>query len=175
MQSITPPTSDSYKTLARTWGATVTVVTGRFGEGHVEASATPFEGFTATAFLTISIAPPIIAVSVSNPSNGLAMLRKSEGFAVNFLAPHQADVAAAFAKPRAEREGIWERFLWSPDGAGSPLLHGAVGAFSARVRQLVDAGDHTLVLGDVTAIHTTDASDTLVYHNRGYGRVVRQE
>ena len=33
------------------------------------------------------------------------------------------------------------------------LAAGTTGAFSARVRQLVDAGDHTLVLGDVTAVH----------------------
>jgi flavin reductase (DIM6/NTAB) family NADH-FMN oxidoreductase RutF len=132
------------------------------------------DGFTATAFLTVSITPPILVVSVTSPSNGLAMLRESVGFAVNLLAPNQAELAAAFAKPHAERIGIWERFTWTADAAGAPLLHGAVGAYSARVRQLVDAGDHVLVLGDVTAIHEGEGVETLVYHNRGYGRVVRE-
>jgi hypothetical protein len=30
------------------------------------------------------------------------------------------------------------------------------------------------VLGDVTAIHLGEGTDTLVYHNRAYGRVARQ-
>jgi 3-hydroxy-9,10-secoandrosta-1,3,5(10)-triene-9,17-dione monooxygenase reductase component len=174
VQRSSPPTRESYKELARAWGATVTVVTGCRAAEYVVGGASPLDGFTATAFLTVSIEPPIIAVSVSSPSNGLTMLRESIGFAVNLLAPAHADIAAAFAMPHAEREGIWERFPWVPDDAGAPLLTGAVGAFSARVRQMVDAGDHVLVLGDVTAIHMGEGVDTLVYHNRGYGRIVRE-
>ena len=57
------------------------------------------------------------------------------------------------------------------DQSGVPLIGGGAGSWSARVRQLIDAGDHTLVLGDVTAIHLGVASETLVYHNRVFGRV----
>jgi flavin reductase (DIM6/NTAB) family NADH-FMN oxidoreductase RutF len=102
------------------------------------------------------------------------MLRDCTGFAVNLLAPEQADLAGAFAKPAAERVNLWERTPWTADAAGVPLLGGTTGAFSAKVRQLVDAGDHTLVLGDVTALHLGEGTETLVYHNRGYGRVARQ-
>jgi flavin reductase (DIM6/NTAB) family NADH-FMN oxidoreductase RutF len=174
MQSFPPSSADSYKALARTWAATVTVVTARRAPEHVAGGAGELDGFTATAFLTISMAPPIIAVSVTTSSNGMAMFRESAGFAVNLLSPDQADLAAAFAKPQVERVGIWDRIAWTPDEGGVPLLGGATGAFSARVRQLIDAGDHTLVLGDVTAIHLGEGSDTLVYHNRAYGRVARQ-
>ena len=65
----------------------------------------------------------------------------------------------------------WKDVRWRPDASGVPLLEGAVGAFSATPREYVDAGDHTLVLADVTAIHFGDAFESLVYHNRGYGRV----
>src|SRR5256885_11362763 len=49
--------------------------------------------------------------------------------------------SGAFAKPAVERVGLWDRIAWQPDEAGVPLLGGATGAFSARVRQLVDAGE----------------------------------
>jgi flavin reductase (DIM6/NTAB) family NADH-FMN oxidoreductase RutF len=101
------------------------------------------------------------------------MLRESAAFAVSLLAPSQQDVAAAFAKPAAERAGLWDRLAWTKDEAGVPLIQGTAGAFSARVRQLVEAGDHVLVLGDVTAIHVGEEQDTLVYHNRAYGTVRR--
>ena len=55
-----------------------------------------------------------------------------------------------------------------------PVLGGTLGAFSARVRQHVPAGDRPLVLGDVTALHRSpDAPEALVYLDRAYGRVVR--
>jgi len=174
MESFPGHSTETYKALARTWAATVTVVTVRRAPEHVAAGAAELDGFTATAFLTVSMAPPIIVVSATTAASAFTMLRDAAGFAVNLLAPDQSEIAGAFAKPAVERVGLWERLAWSPDAAGTPLLGGATGAFSARVRQLVDAGDHTLVLGDVTALHLGEGTDTLVYHNRGYGRVTRQ-
>jgi flavin reductase (DIM6/NTAB) family NADH-FMN oxidoreductase RutF len=173
MQSFSSTAIEQYKSLARSWAATVTVVTVRRTEAAIAAGAPELDGFTATAFFTVSMAPPIIAVSATTASSSLAMLRDARGFAVNLLAPDQQDTAGAFARPATERAGLWEKLGWTPDLAGAPLLHGATGAFSADIRQLIDAGDHTLVLGDVTAIHLGEGSDTLVYHNRGYGRVER--
>jgi flavin reductase (DIM6/NTAB) family NADH-FMN oxidoreductase RutF len=172
MQSFPPTSTDSFKALARTWAATVTVVTVRLT--GADAGADTFDGFTATAFFTVSMAPPIIVVSATTAATAFTMLRDAAAFAVNLLAPDQAELAAAFAKPHVERVGLWDRIACDRDAAGVPLLPGATGAFSARVRQLVDAGDHTLVLGDVTAVHLGEGVDTLVYHNRAYGSVTRQ-
>lgn len=173
MQTFPPSSIDSYKALARTWAATVTTVTVRRAAEHVTPTAPELDGFTATAFLTISMAPPIIAVSATAASSAWAMLRDASAFAVNLLGVDQAEIAGAFAKPLAERVGIWDRLPWSADEAGVPLLGGTAGAFSAKLRQIVEAGDHVLVLGDVTAIHLGEGADTLVYHNRAYGRVSR--
>ena len=173
MQTFPPSSIDSYKTLARTWAATVTVVTARRAPQHVAPDASEIDGFTATAFLTVSMSPPIIAVSATAGGSAFPLLRDAEAFAVNLLAPDQIEIASAFAKPVAERAELWDRLAWSRDADAVPLLGGTVGAFSARVRQLVEAGDHVLVLGDVTAIHLGEGADTLVYHDRAYGRVAR--
>lgn len=168
------PASDgeAYRTLARAWAATVNVVCARQPPGQAPPGVSEVDGFTATGFLTVSIDPPIILVSCTNAATSLAMLAGAESFAVNLLAPHQDELAQAFARPHEERPDAWKRFAWSPDAAGVPLFHGVVGAFSARVRARIPAGDHTLVLGDVTAIHLGEAAgaESLVYHNRGYRR-----
>jgi flavin reductase (DIM6/NTAB) family NADH-FMN oxidoreductase RutF len=171
MQTFSPSTADSYKALARTWAATVNVVTARRGSA-AEPGAPELDGFTATAFLTVSLDPPIVVVSATRTATAFTMLRDASSFVVNLLAPSQVEIAVAFAKPAAERAEAWARLKWTPDGDGAPVISGAVGAFSARVRQLVDAGDHVLVLGDVTAVHLGDGPDTLVYHNRNYCRAV---
>lgn len=176
MPTFPPTDADAYKALARAWAATVTVVTARHGPGAAAESAPELDGFTATAFLTVSINPPLVLVSVTNASSGLSLLREAEGFAVNLLLHSQTELAAAFARPQVERAALWNSLGWTPDQSGAPLLPGTAGAFSARPRQFVEAGDHTLVLGDVTAIYLGDAGEeTLVYHNRGYGRVRRHE
>jgi flavin reductase (DIM6/NTAB) family NADH-FMN oxidoreductase RutF len=171
MQTFPPSSIDSYRALARTWAATVTVVTARRASQHVTADAPELDGFTATAFLTVSMSPPIIAVSATAGGSSFPLLRDAEAFAVNLLSVDQVELASAFAKPAAERGGLWDRIAWSRDADEVPLLGGTRGAFSARVRQLVEAGDHVLVLGDVTAIHLGDGADTLLYQNRAYGRV----
>lgn len=173
MQTFPPSSIDSYRALARTWAATVTVVTARRAAAHVTESAPELDGFTATAFLTVSMSPPIIAVSATASSSSWAILREADAFAVNLLAAEQSEIASAFSKHAAERTGLWDQIPWTRDADAVPLLGGTTGAFSARIRQLVDAGDHVLVLGDVTAIHLGDVADTLVYHNRAYGRVAR--
>ena len=157
-----------YRALARRWAASVTVVTVRPGD-----PAPPDDGFTATAFLTVSVDPPIVLVSAGNTSSAATMLRGAGAFAVNLLARDQRALADAFAQPHEHRDFIWSDLPIVRDHAGVALLAGSLGAFSATVRELVDAGDHTVVLGDVTAVHLGPAGEALVYHDRAYGSVDR--
>ena len=99
------------------------------------------------------------------------MLRDAGAFAVNLLARDQRPLADAFAQPHEHRSFLWSDLPVVRDHAGVALLGGSLGAFSATVRALVDAGDHTLVLGDVTALHLGPPGEALVYHDRAYGSV----
>ncbi len=159
---------DAYKLVARHWCSTVTVVTAKRKSEFVTDSAPEMDGYTATAFLTVSIDPPIVMVSASNHGSAHALLTQSDHFVVNLLDASQQEVAAAFARPGAERVGNWERFGWQLDSSGAPLVLGSMGAFSARITERIPAGDHTLVLGEVTEIHKGSAVTPLMYFNRAY-------
>jgi flavin reductase (DIM6/NTAB) family NADH-FMN oxidoreductase RutF len=171
MQSFPGTDAEAFLGLARAWAATVTVVTVLRSPEHVAAGHPPRDGFTATAFLTISLHPPLILISASNETSAAAILKSSSQFAVNLLAYEQVALAANFALPHPERADLWSRFRWKPDAAGVPILVDSVGAFSAQASQLVDAGDHTLVVAQVTEIHQGLEREALVYANRTYGRV----
>ena len=157
--------AEQYRLLARRWAASVTVVTVRREADEGD------DGFTATAFLTVSIAPPIILVSATNASSAAAMLRGCRGFSVNLLAASQRPLADGFARPAGDRAGLWSSIDASRDDAGVALLPGTLGAFSATLRSLHEAGDHTLVLGDVTALHVGPPGEPLVYLDRAYRSV----
>lgn len=171
MQSFPPGDAEAFRQLARTWAATVTVVTARRREGAGPPDAPKSDGFTATAFLTLSIDPPLIAIAVERGAGAEALIADSDNFSVNFLSEAQAEHSLAFARHWEHRTDTWERFSAEQDADGVPLLHGTAGAFSARVRDRLDAGDHVLVIGEVTAVHHGDTHRTLVYQHRGYARV----
>ncbi len=171
MQSFPPGDAEAFRRLARTWAATVTVVTARRRERTWTSDAPETDGFTATAFLTLSIDPPLIAVAVERGAGSEALMADADDFAVNLLSEAQAEHSLAFARHWEHRRDTWERFSAAHDAAGVPLLHGTAGAFSARVRNRIDAGDHLLVIGEVTAVHLGDTHRTLVYQHRGYARV----
>ncbi|WP_167757841.1 flavin reductase family protein [Deinococcus fonticola] len=168
MTDATPTLADNYKALARTWAATVTVIT-MLDEND------DLDGFTVTAFLTVSIDPPIILVSVQKSSLASDTLSRCKAFAVNLLAPDQGEIANTFARPQVQRKESWNSLSFKEGVAGAPLLQGTAGAFTATVRQVIEAGDHLLVLGDVKDIHVHESAETLMYHNRRYGKVAYHE
>jgi len=170
MQSFPPGDREAFRHLARAWAATVTVVTAKRRDGSGAPAAPRTDGFTATAFLTLSIDPPLIAIAVERGASAEALIADADYFAVNLLSEAQAEHSLAFARHWEHRTDTWERFSAEHDANGVPLLHGTAGAFSARVQGRIDAGDHVLVLGAVTAVHHGDTHRTLLYQHRGYAR-----
>ncbi|NJK44571.1 MAG: flavin reductase family protein [Pleurocapsa sp. SU_196_0] len=164
--------AEAYKAVARQWCSTVTVVTGKRKAEFIGENAPEFDGYTATAFLTVSIDPPLVLVSATNNGSAYALLSQADHFVVNLLDASQESIAGAFAKPSSQRAGNWEEFAYQLDANGAPILLGCMGAYSARVTQLIPAGDHTLVLGEVTEIHQGDANVPLMYFNRAYTKPV---
>ena len=162
---------DAYRRLSRRWAASVTVVTVRRRANTVGPEAPLLDGFTATGFLTVSLDPPIVLVSATNASSAAPMLRDAEAFAITILDHAQRPWSDRFAMPHHLRGDPFADDAWAFDDAGVPLLRGARGAFSATLRELVPAGDHTLCLGDVRALHLGADGEALVYHDRRYSRL----
>jgi len=162
---------DAFLSLARTWAATVTVVTARRRPEAITPEGPDVDGFTATAFMMLSLEPPLLVLGVARDSGADDLLEDADHLAVNLLSEEQSDLSHAFARHHRDRGDAWERFPWTADAHGSPLLSGTTGAFSARILERQERGDHLLVLAEVTAIHRGDTDRTLVYQNRAYARL----
>jgi flavin reductase (DIM6/NTAB) family NADH-FMN oxidoreductase RutF len=161
-----PLDADAFKSLARRWASTVTVVTGR------RRGSDALDGFTATAFLTVSMDPPIVLVSATVASSAGALARECDAFTINLLAESQGEVASLFATPHERRGDAFAAVAHQRDPAGAALIDGALGAYSASARSLVDAGDHVLLLGDVTRIWlAATPSAPLLYADRAFRRL----
>ncbi len=128
-------------------------------------------GMTATAFLSVSLDPPLVLVSVRTGSRMDELLERQPLWAAAVLGAGQRTTAARFAmKGRLSDRLLFQDVPHTLGGTtGAPLVKGALTALECRTEQRVPAGDHTLVIGRVlTALLPPPADGPLLYYRAGY-------
>lgn len=128
----------------------------------------PF-GMTANAFMSVSLDPKLVVVSIGHKARFLSKLQKSKKFAVNILASDQKDYSMAFAgQLKEDIEIVFEQL------AGLPVLSGALAQVSCEVIAEHVEGDHTLFIGKVLDIKVCDG-DPLIFFSGKYRELVECE
>jgi flavin reductase ActVB len=141
----------------------VTVVTTRDSNGNAV-------GFTASAFNSLSLDPPLLLVCLQKDADCYAAFMETEQFGVSILAEGQSPIAMRFATKAIDK---WDGTRTVPGRAtGIPLIGGAVARLECRIHSRADGGDHTILIGEVL---TADApgDEPLVHFNRSFGRFVK--
>ena len=103
-------------------------------------------GFTANSFTSVSLDPPMVLVCVANTSRNFETLVNASGFAVNILAENQIEVSNTFARPVDDR---FATVGWQKGPNGAPILEDVTAWFDCGMHKTVDAGDHTILIGEV--------------------------
>jgi flavin reductase (DIM6/NTAB) family NADH-FMN oxidoreductase RutF len=108
-------------------------------------------GMTATAFMSVSLDPPMVLVSLRNGSRMDDLLAEQPMWGVSVLAESQLQVAGRFAmKGRLSDRLLFDDLAHERgEVCGAPLVTGALATLECRTEQRVEAGDHTLVIGHV--------------------------
>lgn len=130
------------KALRNAFGAFatgVTVITTRQPDG------TP-RGFTANSFTSVSLDPALLLVCLAKTAHSAEVFAEAPHFAVNILAQDQKAVSGLFASRAPDK---FDHCAWTPGPADMPLIDGALAQFTCARHQLVDAGDHLILLGRV--------------------------
>jgi flavin reductase ActVB len=138
----------------------VTVVTTR------DASGAP-AGFTATSFASLSLNPPLVLVCLDKRADSFTAFETAGYFAVSILAADQAELARRFATKGVDKfAGV--AVEWGAV-TGSPLLPDAAVQLECRTHQVLDGGDHIIIVGEVVWAVSSDA-EPLLHFNRRFGR-----
>ncbi|MFC4471843.1 flavin reductase family protein [Streptomyces xiangluensis] len=108
-------------------------------------------GMTATAFMSVSLDPPLVLVSLRDGSRMDDLLAEQPLWAVSVLSESQRHVAGRFAmKGRISDRLLFEDIPYvRGEASGALLVGGALATLECRTEQRVPAGDHTLVIGRV--------------------------
>jgi flavin reductase (DIM6/NTAB) family NADH-FMN oxidoreductase RutF len=122
-------------------------------------------GTTVSAFCPVSLAPPLVLVSLIAGSYPAEVLGRVDRFAVTVLAVGQRALAGRFAvagRPGARLllEGVPHQ---RGSASGALIPDGGVAALECEAAQRVPAGDHLLVIASVLRVpYVAESSEPLI-------------
>ena len=117
----------------------VTVITTTDGDGAPQ-------GLTANAFMSLSLNPPLVIISVDKGATCYNCFTLGNGFTINFLSEDQEDVSRRFATKGIDK---FADLKWHASSNGAALIDGALAQVECKITACHDGGDHTIVVGEI--------------------------
>jgi flavin reductase (DIM6/NTAB) family NADH-FMN oxidoreductase RutF len=130
------------KTALRMIPYGIYVLTAKAPDGTVAAATVNF--VTQTSFN-----PPMVAVAVKADSSAREVVAKAGAFALNILGKGQQGAAFAFFKPIAPEGNKLGPEPFTAGTSGAPLLDNAPAVLECKALQIVERGDHHIVVAEV--------------------------
>lgn len=107
--------------------------------------------FTGSWFSQSSMKPPRVMLGVRQGTHSLEMLKNGKVFSVNFFAKADRKIFEQFFKPTPAHGNRFGDLSYRVLKTGAPVLDAATHFLECEVRDIFEAGDHSIVLGEVVA------------------------
>ncbi len=122
-------------------------------------------GMVVSSFTSVSLKPPLVSFYAAHTSTTWPIIADVRTCCVNVLASDQGGVCQTIASKTGPR---FDAVPWKPAPSGAPIFDGVASWLDCRIAEVRGAGDHDLVLLEVTA-HAANADlQPLVFHRSGY-------
>jgi flavin reductase (DIM6/NTAB) family NADH-FMN oxidoreductase RutF len=136
----------------------VTVITTQVGE--------QVHGMTANAFMSVSLSPPLVVISVDKRARMHGLLHEGRTYGISVLSAEQQRLSDHFAgRPGEAIEASFELIH------DTPLVEGALAQLVCRVVRSYWGGDHSLFLGQVEFVHYGQGAP-LLFHGGRYEQLL---
>lgn len=152
-----PPDPASFRTAMAALPTGVTVVAAGGADGPA--------GATANAVCSLSIEPMLMLACLDRGSRTLLAVQAADRFGISVLHAGQEEIARAFAT-KAPVPEKWAGVAWS-ERDGIPAIDGALLWIACDLRDVIAAGDHVIVTGEVRDLAIGEG-DPLVFHGGEY-------
>ena len=117
------------------------------------------KGFTASAFCSLSLEPPLVLVCQARTSSSHDAFMRCERFLVNILGEQHEQLAMRFARSGGDK---FAGAGFEPSRCtGLPVLPDALAALGCEVRDRHDGGDHVIYVGSVYSCRVRDGAPML--------------
>jgi flavin reductase (DIM6/NTAB) family NADH-FMN oxidoreductase RutF len=142
--------SEILKTIP--YGFYITGVMGAGGEAN---------GFTTCWVSQVSFDPQQVIVAVRKDQHTHDLVEESGVFSLNFLDTEQEDLARKFSEALQHEDGQVGGSPYTTGESGAPLFEEAFAHLECQVVGKMEAGDHTVYLGEVLAAGLKRPADIL--------------
>ncbi|WP_336863318.1 flavin reductase family protein [Peribacillus frigoritolerans] len=123
-------------------------------------------GMTANAFMSVSLNPRLVLISIGEKARMLDKINESGKFAVNILSEAQKELSMHFAGQIKENRQI--EFGWINE---LPVIKNALANIVCKVHSKQITGDHTLFIGEVTELVISEGAPLAFYEGK-YGKIL---
>ena len=124
-------------------------------------------GMTVGSFTSVSLNPPLVGFFPAKSATSWPLIEPVGRFCVNVLAHDQQDLCKAFSMSGGDKFSDIE-YMLSP--GGQPVLPGVKAWIDCVLYKTYEAGDHLIVLGEVTALEAYSKYNPLLFYSGGYGQ-----
>jgi flavin reductase (DIM6/NTAB) family NADH-FMN oxidoreductase RutF len=135
----------------------VTVITTRVG-GQLH-------GLTANSFTSVSLAPPVLLFCIGRSRKCYDAFADTGAFTVNVLNSSRRALSDRFATSSGDN---WRELRYVLDDLGHVMFPDAAAVVNCAKRQMMESGDHMIVLGEVVRFQQNAGVDPLVHCRSQY-------
>jgi flavin reductase (DIM6/NTAB) family NADH-FMN oxidoreductase RutF len=130
-------------------------------ENHIAAA-------TVNWLSQASFSPPLVMVGLKRDSDTFATVKKSMQFAVNIVAKDQKNLAQDFFKASSVEGNRINGHEYESGITGGALLKESPANFECKVTDIVERGDHAVVVGEVIEARISREDTPLFMRDTGW-------
>lgn len=139
---------------------------GEFATGVTVVTTKTFDsqlptGITVNAFMSLSMDPMLVAISIRNNGSIIRSLKEAPAFGISILNNAQKELSQIFAKQIEQSQPVRFDTL-----NGTDVIEDALVRMRCVTDEIVEAGDHTVFIAHVTDIEVNEGKPLLYYQGK---------
>lgn len=115
-------------------------------------------GFTASAFSSLSLEPPLILVCLANTADCFDAFNNQNKFAVNIIGSNHEKLAFKFATKGCDK---FEGGEFEQGSYGLPILSDSPVSLECTTENIYSGGDHVILVGQVKYLSVNGGTPTI--------------
>lgn len=124
-------------------------------------------GVTVSAFSSLSLEPPLVLFCLDKRNRSLDAF-KGGHFAINILREDQREISIVFASRLDDK---WAGIAHSIGAHGVPLIENSLARLECSLHELIEGGDHLIVVGKVERLDYQTGGQPLLYFRGAYANL----
>ncbi|WP_246074989.1 flavin reductase family protein [Nonomuraea terrae] len=150
----------AYRKVVGRFATGVTIVTTRAGDVD--------HAMTVNSFTSVSLDPLLVLFCAEKVARFHDAVLEAGAWGVSVLPASMEDASRFFAHRGRPLDGQLARWAHHRGESGVALFDGALATVECTTKSVYDGGDHSIVVGQVTALGMPGDGPPLVYHEGRY-------